>query len=226
MGCGMRRWFLVALAAGLAFTAGCTAKSPTGAPPSATSSAQTQPGAAPADVARARTELGTLKVIAWAPMKGYTRERFKHWTSQGESCDTREFVLRREGEDVKTDKACKVISGRWRSVYDDKVVTGPGELDIDHTVPLANAWRTGAADWTDERRSEFANDTRNPQLIAVTAATNRSKGDQDPSQWKPPATGVWCTYAVHWIRVKAVYALGVTEAERGALKDMLGHCPK
>ncbi|WP_143342650.1 HNH endonuclease family protein [Crossiella equi] len=198
-------------------------------PPPASSGAQGQPGAAgvrpkPEEVGQARTELGKLKVVTWAPMKGYSREKFKHWTSQGESCDTREFVLRREGEDVTTDKSCKVLSGKWRSAYDDKVLTGPGELDIDHTVPLANAWRTGAAEWTDERRSEFANDTRNPQLLAVSAASNRSKGDQDPSQWKPPATGVWCGYAVHWIKVKAVYSLGVTEAERTALTDMLGHC--
>lgn len=49
-------------------------------------------------------------------------------------------------------------------------------------VPLANAWRSGASAWTAGRRKEFANDLTRPQLVAVSAATNRSKGDQGPDE--------------------------------------------
>ena len=70
-------------------------------------------------------------------------------------------------------------------------------------VPLANAWRSGAGKWTEEQRTEFANDLTRPQLMAVSAASNRSKGDQDPSQWKPPQKDYWCEYAQRWIAVKS-----------------------
>lgn len=34
-------------------------------------------------------------------------------------------------------------------------------------VPLSNAWRSGARNWTTDRRRIFANDLQRPQLIAV-----------------------------------------------------------
>ena len=92
-------------------------------------------------------------------------------------------------------------------------------------VPLADAWRSGASGWTDARRQDFANDLTRPQLIAVSSTTNRAKGDQDPSQWKPPNRDFWCQYAEDWIAVKRYWALTVTAAEKTALTDMLGACP-
>ena len=94
---------------------------------------------------------------------------------------------------MKATADCKITQGTWLSVYDGKTVTDPQGLDVDHMVPLANAWRTGAKR-LDRRASasDFANDLRGPQLIAVTASSNRSKGDQDPSQWKPTRQEYWC----------------------------------
>jgi hypothetical protein len=91
-------------------------------------------------------------------------------------------------------------------------------------VPLANAWRSGAASWTTDQRSDFANDLDDPQLIAVSATSNRSKGDQDPSKWKPPAASSWCQYAQDWIAVKTKWKLTVNTAEKSALTDMLEKC--
>ncbi|WP_432278394.1 HNH endonuclease family protein [Nocardia carnea] len=71
-----------------------------------------------------------------------------------------------------------------------------------HVVALAEAWRSGASEWSAERREEFANDLTNPQLIAVTASSNRSKGDQDPADWMPPNPAAHCTYAQIWVGVK------------------------
>lgn len=170
------------------------------------------------------TQLATLKVASWHSMNGYSRDRFPHWVSQGEHCDTREVVLKRDGTGVKTDANCKVTAGRWVSPYDDKVVTKAIDLDIDHMVALANAWRTGAWDWTDDKRSAFANDLTRPQLLAVTLQTNRSKGDQDPSEWRPPLRDYWCEYAQSWISVKAFWKLNVTDAEKFALQEMLETC--
>lgn len=170
------------------------------------------------------TDLGALTIAPEAKMAGYSRDRFPHWASQGNSCDTREIVLQRQGTDVKSDKDCKATSGTWNSVYDGVVVKDAGDVDIDHTVPLAEAWRSGADKWTDDERKTFANDLGGLQLIAVTAKSNRSKGDQDPAKWKPPVEAYWCTYAQHWTAVKITYKLTVDQAEHDALAAMLKAC--
>jgi hypothetical protein len=175
------------------------------------------------DVDLARERLAGLEVAGWDSMRGYSRDRFPHWRTV-DGCDVRQTVLARDGEDVETGDDCEVVDGTWDSVYDGRTVTDPGDVDIDHTVPLANAWRTGAGDWDDERRAEFANDLDAPQLLAVSATSNRAKGDQDPSQWRPPEDGYWCRYAADWVAVKDAWELSVTEDERDALAVMLDTC--
>jgi len=174
--------------------------------------------------ATAQHRLAGLKVAAHGSMSGYSRERFPHWSAQGNSCDTREKVLARAGTGVERDAECRAVSGRWISLYDGKEVTDASELDIDHMVPLANAWRSGAAAWTQHKREAFANDLTHPQLLAVTASTNRTKGDQGPEEWQPPAKSSWCTYSRAWIAVKATYRLTVTSDEKRELDDMLETC--
>lgn len=91
-------------------------------------------------------------------------------------------------------------------------------------VPLAEAWRSGANTWSDAQRKALANDLTNPQLIAVSAASNRSKGDQSPALWRPPLRGYWCTYSRAWVADKHHYGLTVTAPERVALIEMLDTC--
>jgi hypothetical protein len=171
----------------------------------------------------ASAELDKLEVGKPASMKGYSREKFPHWRSTGKNCDVRDSVLKRDGSKVKL-SGCNVVAGTWKSVYDDKTLSSPTQVDIDHVVPLANAWRSGAGSWTTDKREDFANDLDDPQLVAVSAGSNRSKGDQDPSTWKPPATDNWCHYAESWIAVKTHWKLTVTTAEKSALADMLEKC--
>jgi hypothetical protein len=168
--------------------------------------------------------LNNLTVATAGSMSGYSREKFTHWIGQGGGCDTRDVVLKRDGKNVKATADCKITAGSWHSVYDDMDLTDPQALDIDHMVPLAAAWRSGAAKWTDEQRKAFANDLTRPQLFAVSLQSNRAKGDQDPSTWKPPSHAYWCTYAQNWITVKAYYKLTVTQAEKTALSDMVATC--
>jgi hypothetical protein len=177
-----------------------------------------------ANPGNAAAALDTLSVSTAASMAGYSREKFTHWISQGAGCDTRDVVLKRDGKNVEATADCKITKGNWYSPYDDKNLTDPQALDIDHMVPLAAGWRSGAAKWTDEQRKQFANDLTRPQLFAVSLQSNRSKGDQDPSTWKPPNHAYWCTYASNWITVKAYYKLTVTAAEKTALADMLTTC--
>ncbi|CAL9674121.1 hypothetical protein SUDANB176_07636 (plasmid) [Streptomyces sp. enrichment culture] len=79
-------------------------------------------------------------------------------------------------------------------------VTSASGLDIDHMVPLAESWDSGASAWTAQRREAYANDQgADASLVAVTARSNRSKADQDPAEWLPPAAGVHCRYVAEWL---------------------------
>ena len=179
----------------------------------------------PATTTAARTQLDGLTVATAASMKGYSRDRFPHWRIAN-GCTTRETVLRRDGSNVVVDpKSCDVLSGRWLSPYENRWFDAVSLMDIDHVVPLANAWRSGADMWDDTKRGDFANDLQTPQLRAVSASVNRSKGDQDPSQWQPANHGFWCEYAQSWIAVKYHWRLSVTTAEKTALITMLETCP-
>jgi hypothetical protein len=179
------------------------------------------PGATPDEIVT--TQLDELVVAKAGSMRGYSREKFPHWRDTGENCNVRDSVLARDGRNVKR-SGCNVVAGTWTSVYDGKVLNSPTKVDIDHVIPLANAWRSGASSWATEKRGDFANDLDTPQLVAVSATSNRSKGDQDPSTWKPTETSSWCAYAEDWIAVKARWELTVTNAEKSALADMLERC--
>jgi hypothetical protein len=174
--------------------------------------------------ATARSELAALTVRTDGSSNGYSRDLFPHWNTVSGSCDTRETVLKRDGSNVVTSSSCAATSGSWYSPYDGATWTASSDVDIDHVVPLANAWRTGASGWTQARRTQFANDLTNPQLIAVTDNVNQSKGDQSPATWKPSRTAYWCTYAKMWVDVKYTYSLTVNATEKSALATMLDRC--
>jgi hypothetical protein len=154
---------------------------------------------------------------------GYDRELFADWQDRdGDGCDTRDEVLISEAV-AGTVQGCEVIGGRWVSLYDGSVVADASALDIDHVVALSEAWGSGAWRWNPNRRARFANDLGYPlALIAVTAGTNRSKGDQDPAEWVP-STGR-CRFAKAWIGVKFRWRLAVDTRERAALQQLLRGC--
>jgi len=110
------------------------------------------------------------------------------------------------------------------SPYDGATWTAASDVDIDHVVPLGEAWKAGANEWTTAQRQAFANDLDNPQLVAITDNVNESKGDRTPDVWKPPLESFYCTYAKMYVKVKSVYDLTVKAAEKSALSDMLDTC--
>lgn len=174
--------------------------------------------------ATAQSWLNALTVATQGTTSGYSRDLFPHWVTISGSCDTRETVLKRDGTSVVTNSSCSATSGRWYSPYDGATWTAASDVDIDHVVPLAEAWRSGANSWTTAKRQSFANDLTRPQLIAVTDNVNQSKGDQDPSTWQPSLTSYRCTYAKMWIAVKYYWALKLQSSEKSALQTMLNTC--
>jgi Protein of unknown function (DUF1524) len=188
-----------------------------------TSSAEAYPPEPP-DAATSLEHLNAITEAAEGSMDGYDRDLFPHWINIEGSCDTREMVLQRDGTGVTTGSDCYPTDGDWYSVYDQVWFSEPSDVSIDHMIPLAEAWRSGASGWTTDQRQTFANDLEHAQLIAVSISSNSSKGDSDPAVWKPPNTGMWCYYVRYWIDVKYVYGLTADAAEKAALGDMLSTC--
>ncbi|EHA48159.1 hypothetical protein MCOR27_004435 [Pyricularia oryzae] len=174
--------------------------------------------------ATAKSLLDGLTVAQPLSGTGYNRDLFPHWSTQSGTCNTREYVLKRDGSNVETNSACSAVSGTWKSPYDGATWTSASNIDIDHMVPLKNAWVSGASQWTTTQRQQFANDITRPQLWAVTNSVNRSKSDSSPDNWLPPLASFYCTYAKSWIQVKSYWALTITGAEKSALGNMLNTC--
>jgi hypothetical protein len=174
--------------------------------------------------ASAQSQLNGLTVATEGSSSGYSRDLFPHWITISGACNTRETVLKRDGSNVVTNSSCAATSGSWYSPYDGATWTNAADVDIDHIVPLSEAWRSGASSWTTSRRQSFANDLSHPQLIAVTDNVNQSKGDQDPSTWQPSRTAYRCTYAKMWIASKSFWGLRLQSSEKSALQAMLNTC--
>ena len=146
-----------------------------------------------------------------------------------DGCDTRNGQLARDLTAVQTKPGthgCVVVTGTLRDPYTGQVVVftkaQASAVDIDHVVPLAAAWDLGAWQWTSQRRQNFANDPRN--LLTVTAAVNRAKGDRTPGQWSPPTDAGRCLYAQRYVVVAAAYGLPVIIQDKDQLRVGLQRC--
>ena len=127
--------------------------------------------------AAAKTALAGLTVAAQGPQTGYSRDLFPHWITQSGmkineplgkiilttsgSCNTREVVLARDGTNVVQDSSsCAATSGTWKSPYDGATWTAASDVDIDHMVPLSNAWKVSTS--TDHTFDEVSSILTNP----------------------------------------------------------------
>ena len=202
-------------------TSSTTTASPTGQPAEVP-----DPATAP-EASGTQALLDSLRLEAEPPRVGYSRDLFDHWSDlDGDRCNTRYEVLAAESlEPVETSDGCRPTSGLWLSAFDGTTTTNPQSFDIDHLVPLAEAWDSGAISWSSSRREAFANDETSPlTLIAVSASSNRSKGDRDPAQWLPPAVEYRCEYVAGWVAVKARWELSIDPAEKTAIESVLSGC--
>lgn len=185
--------------------------------------------------AQAATFSGTLaQAVAAVPTAaeantGYDRTLFKHWVDANGDCqNARAEVLISEAEPdtpltYTTSGKCTVSTGRWFSYYDRVSWTLASDVDIDHMVPLAEAWGSGASGWTSARREAYANDLGDYRtLVGVTDNVNQSKSDQDPSTWLP--TYDKCRYVAEWVAVKIRWGLTADSAEKSVLNSYAASC--
>jgi hypothetical protein len=158
---------------------------------------------------------------------GYNRDLFPHWIdADSDGCNTRYEVLIAESTTTPSvGSGCTLTGGRWVSYFDGATWTAPADVDIDHFVPLAEAWDSGARTWTTSQRQSFANDLGDSRtLAAVTDNVNQSKGDQDPAEWMPPLSSAHCRYLGEWAAVKTRWGLTVDSAEKSSLTSRAASC--
>ena len=169
---------------------------------------------APADL---RATIASLVVAMPSDGAGYARSRFGGFVDADRNgCDTPCEVLARQ----RRNDLPGLPNGGWWSAYDAYSTDDSTELEVDHVVALKEAWVSGADGWDDATRGAFYNDLASPELLAVTAPVNRSKGDRDPAVWQPPNRDAWCDYVRSWVAVKVKWRLSADEAEVRALSNM------
>lgn len=183
--------------------------------------------------------LAAVAVKGRAPMTGYSREAFgSDWTDDNNQpyghngCDTRNDVLRRDIHQAVIEAGtygCVVLSGLLDDPYTATAIhfvrgqTTSTLVQIDHVVPLGDAWQKGAQQWSAGERQDFANDPLN--LLAVDGSANESKGDGDAATWLPPNRPFWCRYVARQTAVKLKYRLSMTPTEHDAISRILDTCP-
>lgn len=175
-----------------------------------------------------------LPVAEWDQSKKYRRAAFgPAWTDVDHNgCDTRNDILNRDlgRKTYKSADKCIVTSGYLVDPYLGKPIefqrgsASSAKVQIDHVVALGNAWKTGAAHWTDRQRLQFANDPLN--LLSVAGEANQQKSDQDAADWLPDNPQYRCRYVSLQVQVKQKYHLWVRAAEKQALAEVAATCPQ
>ena len=158
----------------------------------------------------------------------YDRNEWGRWIDEDKDCqDTRQEVLIKYSKipvTFKTDKHCKVLTGKWICPYTGKVFTDPSLLDIDHIVPLKEVYESGGSYWPEEQKKKYFNDQFG--LIPVDRSANRSKGSRQPHEWLPSNQEVICQYVTQWMLVKGRWGMTTDNVEANLLVHNFGvHCP-
>jgi hypothetical protein len=183
-------------------------------------------GCSSPEVAESHTERPIESAIS--PPLDFSRP---NWLDEDDDCQTTRtevLVLEAIGPiEFEDDRRCKVTAGSWRCPYTGEWISDPRLLDIDHLVPLKNAWDSGAGTWANGRWREYANDLGQPEhLVAVSASANRSKGARGPDQWLPPLAEYRCVYVRDWATIKSTWKLSASVAEQQAITEALELCER
>lgn len=165
------------------------------------------------------------------PEEKYIRKlHFGRWINDpyDETCmNTRARVLVSSSEEEVTyrgNKRCVVATGLWKEPYAGKTVKNATEIQIDHMVPLKNAYVSGAWQWDYKTRCLYANYTGyQNHLIPSDSSQNQSKGDRAPDKYLPINESYRCQYVRDWLAVKLIWKLNMTAEEVQGIADVVDH---
>jgi hypothetical protein len=162
------------------------------------------------------------------PLPSDRYDRLKHfgtWVNpkSDSSCmDVRSLVLTRESSaTVSVSKNCKVLTGQWSDPYSGLDFTASTLIQIDHLVPLKNAYMTGGFEWDEDKRCLYANYMGAKfHLIPVSAHENLSKSDRAPNEFVPSNKLHTCQYLKDWLETKLIWDLRLTPLEVDGIKTL------
>jgi hypothetical protein len=187
----------------------------------------------PAATGSLQAAIAALTVAEEVP-EGYESEEnpFQYPIDEdGDGCNTRREVLLAEATiDPVVGSDCELTGGTWYSYYDNAFYTSLDDLQIDHLVPRAEAWRSGGYAWTPDQRRAYGNDLADSRtLVAVATSLNLEKGDQPPgedvNEWLPPYEGARCRYIEEWVAIKTAWELSIDPHEKADLEQLASGCP-
>lgn len=183
----------------------------------------------------AQDELASIPTRTEVNAPGYKHEPF----ARHGKCDTRALLLQKTGKGVRSNKNCTVVAGTWTDSYSGATVNSPKKVDIDHMIPLAEAWRSGAATWSPQTWGAFVNDLDDGETVVATASGpsgNRAKGDKTPDQWLPANASheFQCDYTKRYVhtqhdwnqRTQGEGGLSMDASEKAGISRFLDSCSK
>lgn len=159
-------------------------------------------------------------------------KHFGTWVDdpRDEDCyNTRAKVLIRDSKVKVTfrQNPCTVDSGKWLDPYGGRTYSRASDIQIDHFVPLKNAYISGAWRWDRVKRCLYSNFLGNEfHLIPVEGNENMLKSDSTPEKYMPPNAEYRCQYLAQWLKIKLIWSLGLTPPEKVAVEDHIqrNHC--
>lgn len=191
--------------------------------------------------------LDATNTIATAKARpgGYDRERyFGGWASNGcGSATTRDTILARDLKGAVKNPRCQVTSGTLSDPYTGRTIrfrrgrNTSSAVQIDHVVALLDAWESGARDWDQAKRVQYANSP--DVLLASDGPANMAKGSgldangtslyrpQDsgaPDIWMPDNKAYRCDYMARRATIKSKWGLTMTPREKQQTVSVLSQC--
>lgn len=191
--------------------------------------------------------LDATNTIATAKARpgGYDRERyFGGWASNGcGSATTRDTILARDLKGAVENPRCQVTSGTLTDPYTGRTIqfrrgrNTSSAVQIDHVVALLDAWESGARDWDQTKRVQYANST--DVLLASDGPANMAKGSGldvngtalyrsqnsgAPDVWMPDNKAYRCDYMAKRATIKSKWGLTMTPREKQQTVSVLSQC--
>lgn len=191
--------------------------------------------------------LDATNTIATAKARpgGYDRERyFGGWASNGcGSATTRDTILARDLKGAVENSRCQVTSGTLTDPYTGRTIqfrrgrNTSSAVQIDHVVALLDAWESGARDWDQTKRVQYANST--DVLLASDGPANMAKGSGldvngtalyrsqnsgAPDVWMPDNKAYRCDYMAKRATIKSKWGLTMTPREKQQTVSVLSQC--
>lgn len=162
-------------------------------------------------------------------IENYDRQlQFGRWVNDphDETCyNTRAKVLVRDSVKAvvfKENNNCVVDQGKWKDAYTNQTFALASDIQIDHFVPLKNAYISGAYKWSFRARCLYANYLGYDfHLVSVSGIENLKKSDKSPDKYMPPNSNYACNYVRNWLTVKLLWGLSMTVSEANAIRQIM-----